>query len=107
MLNQQTPGQPKNQAILAGRRPQLPAQSQTGGGDDPFLYASLLTSLVEKGGPFGAVLGEVNRMLHFLTSTRHTTQNRIKEIERQTAKVANYIEEAKPKDVGHHLDRLR
>jgi hypothetical protein len=75
--------------------------------DDPYIYASMLSTFLGNNGPFANMVAELSRMAHLMTDTRKVTQAHIARLEAQTAKVQNQISASQVKTSGIHLDKLR
>jgi hypothetical protein len=78
-----------------------------GKADDPYVYASMLSTFLGTTGPFSNMVAEFSKAVHMMTDTRKLTQQRISQIEAQTAKVQGQITASQSKTTGIQLDKLR
>lgn len=77
-------------------------------GDDPLLYASLLSSMLQDGnGGWRFPGGELAHWVINFNKTRKLTQERIAQLQNQVSRVEHLIGEAQIKTVGRQLDKLR
>ena len=77
---------------------------------DPFITATLLSSLMQERNPIRAITGDLSRMLHMLANfskSREQAQTRIEQLQQQVDRMEVLINHANPKPTGNRFDKLR
>lgn len=77
---------------------------------DPYVYASVLNSLVTDRNPFQVLVGDISRRVKMalqLKKTRQLAQERIDHLQQQVDKVEHCIESTRSQTTGGRINKLR